>query len=918
MAEKKRKTLVVIDAHAMAYRAYYAMQGNLTHPVTGQPTGAIYGFYRMLLKLLLEHKPDSTAIVWDPPGGSFRNRDYPEYKANRSPMPDDLRSQIEEIQELQVKMGFPMIRVPDYEADDVMGSLAKKFGKKDHVILITGDKDCFQLIRNQVRMLRPKKGVTEFVEVDPDWVKEELGVTPDQVTDYMGLVGDSSDNIPGAKGIGPKSASKLIEEFGNLENLYKNLSKAGTAGTIKKLEEAKDLVFVSRDLATIREDVAEVSDMSLDGLKTPDLLSDQVVLLFRNEGYNQIYNELNRARENQDEGSADPSSPKKKAGGTGKQYTLVDSLSDLEALVKKLGKAKVLAVDTETDDIRPTTARLVGVSLSDAPGRAWYIALPPGPSLFSQQGISLEEAAPLLQALFQKKGLRIIGQNIKYDLLVLQRHGIQLPDPSFDTMIASYLLQPNVRRHNLDDMALDELGHDTIKYEEVTGKGKNKKTMDEIPPEAIVDYACEDAEICYQLFEKFEPRLKEQKLDRVNRDIEIPLIPVLGRMEKEGVRIDTKYFKKMSTDFEKRLEKLMHSIHEAAGGEFNINSTKELQTVLFETLNLPKGKKTKTGYSTDQSVLEELRGLHPMVDHLLEHRKLSKLRSTYLDALPLLVNPETGKIHTSFNQTIAATGRLSSNDPNLQNIPIREDAGRAIRRGFIPSEGKLLVGLDYSQIELRIMAHYSQDPDLMEAFIKDDIDIHARTGASLFGVDEKDVDPDMRSKAKVVNFSIIYGVTDFGLSQSLGIPRKEASGYIERFFERYPGVKKYMDQTVAFAEKHGYVETIVGRRRQVPEIDSKNRFRKEGAKRTAINSPIQGSSADIIKMAMIEIDREILKQNLKSRMILQVHDELLFDVEPYEKETILELARTKMESAVELKVPLRVDSKSGKNWDEVH
>lgn len=949
--------LLIIDSHAMAYRAYYGLQGqNLTHPVTGMPTNAVFGFFRMFFKVLQDLQPAHTAVVWDPPGGSFRREVYPEYKANRKPTPDDLRPQIDEIKELVSRAGFPILMVMNYEADDVMGSLAVRFGKKQRVVLLSGDKDCYQLLSKNVTMLRGSKGVTEFIEIDPEWVQTELGVSVDQITDYMGLVGDSSDNIPGARGIGPKSASKLLQDYKTLKGVYKNLTKVEPKGVRAKLEESKDNVFLSQDLATIRTSMPEVEKIDPDTLQTPDYLTPETLQMFRDEGYNAIYAELNRAlerrkaaqsanaanaasatgqkkkkgaaagkdaeenRDSSDDAAGGSATKPKKFGG---KYELIDSLERLEEtlakLTKAMGKKKVLTVDTETDHQEPMRARLVGISMCAKPGKAIYIPLPPAEdSLFAQAGLDSDKARPILKKFLEDPQLQIIGQNIKYDMIVLRNWGVVLPAPYFDTMIASYLCSPNVRRHNMDDMALDLLGYETIKFADVVGSGRNKKTMAEIPPDEVSDYACEDADITYQLHDKLVPALKLHKLESVQKDIEVALIPVLTDMEMEGVAIDVKYFKTLSTEYAKKLKKLEKQIHKAAGYDFNINSTKELQKVLFEDLDLPKGKKTKTGYSTDQSVLEDLRGRHPVVDQLLEQRKYSKLKSTYVDALPALVNPKTGRIHTSFNQTIAATGRLSSMDPNLQNIPIREETGRMIRRGFIPRKGNVLLSLDYSQIELRIMAHYSGDPALIETFRKKDVDIHTRTAASLFAIPETDVTSDMRSKGKAVNFSIIYGVTEFGLARNLNIPREEARLYIDRFFDKYPGVRKYMDDTIAFAGEKGYVQTLTGRIRQIPEIKTQNRFRREGAERTAINTPIQGTSADIIKLAMLEIHHDMLAKKLKSKMILQVHDELLFDVAPSEKDAVLKIARERMEGAMKLNVPLDVDYSFGNNWDEAH
>ncbi|MEQ8351437.1 MAG: DNA polymerase I [Leptospiraceae bacterium] len=923
----KRPTLLVVDAHAMAYRAYFALQNqNLTN-ASGQVVTAIFGFFRMLFKVLRDLQPEMTAITWDASGGSFRNRMYDQYKAQRKPMPDDLRFQIDEIKEMLDKSGFQNLLVQDFEADDLMGSLAKRYGSKQNVVLLTGDKDCYQLLNRNVKMLRGSKGVTEFIEIDPDWVKQELGVTVSQIPDYMALIGDSSDNIPGAKGIGPKSAEKLIQEYGTIDKIYKKLDEIKPDGIRKKLEDSRDEVVLSRELATIKLDVSEIQALKDESISTPNYLSDDVLKFFLNQGYNAIYKDLQRDRAAAGESSktgtknkSDKNDSATSKASAGRKYSLINNEADLKKLAAKLKKVKVLAVDTETTSLSPMFASLVGVSVCTKKEEAYYIAIKAGDDLFSAEGgqaLDLEKALPHLKEILENPQCKYLGQNIKYDFLVLRRHGIHLPSIYFDTMIASYLANPNVRRHNLDDLAFDHLGIETIKYSEIAGSGKKQVTLDQVNPESIRDYACEDADVTFQLYQILEKDLKNSALRKVHDEIECKLIPVLARMEEAGVAIDEKYFSKLSKDYAKKLEGFEQSIYKEAGYEFNINSTKELQALLFEKLNLPRGKKTKTGYSTDQSVLEELRGLHPIIDALLEHRKYSKLKSTYVDTLPRLIHPETERIHTSFQQTIAATGRLSSTDPNLQNIPIREETGRAIRRGFVPAKGNILLALDYSQIELRILAHYAKDEALLDAF-QNDKDIHAMTAASLFGVKEKDVSPDQRSQAKTVNFSIVYGVTDYGLSRNLGIARKEAQELIDLFFETYPGVRRYMDETIVFAEKNGYVETMSGRRRQIPEINASNRFRKEGARRTAINTPIQGTSADIIKMAMISLQEKLDKKKYMSQMILQVHDELLFDTVPTEKDDLIKLARSEMESAIKLDVPLRVDAGEGKNWDEAH
>ncbi|MBL8020484.1 MAG: DNA polymerase I [Leptospirales bacterium] len=995
---EKSKKILVIDAHAMAYRGHFALERqNLTN-ASGQSTGAIFGFFRMFFKILTDFEPEETLVAWDPPGKGFRDKIYKDYKATRNPMPDDLRSQIVEIKEIVRNMGFATSEVPGFEADDVMGTMAARFGKKHQVYLLTSDKDCFQLINKNVRMLKGAKGVTEFTMVDEEWVEKEIGVLPSQIPDYMALVGDSSDNIPGAKGIGPKTASELIRENKSIEKLYKNIGKIAREGTRLKLQEAEKLVYLSKDLATIRTDVPEVLELPEDKMKTPDFLAENVIQFFRTEGYRAISDELRRAADRrakkkgipinrpQTDDESRPSegdSPQTKsdfarpgnsrvaesttatgkgAGSTsgaksktpakksrGKQdeesdlfdevdveetepevelrsgkdffdpkkvnYTIIKDLSVLKAAIAEHSKRSIVCVDTETDASDPMLARLVGISLSSEAKVAQYIPIPPVDSPHFGAGLTIEEVTPILSEFFQLKNVSFVGQNIKYDFTVLRRHGMLIRNIGFDTMLGGYLLNPNVRRHNLDDLALDYLDYSTIHYDDVVGTGRKRTTMDQLPPDKIRDYACEDADITLQLSAALQAKLKEVNLYKIAHELDIPLIPALADMEYAGVSIDLDYFAELSRDYKKRIATLEKQVYDEVGQVFNLNSTKELQFILLEKLRLPMGKKIKTGFSTDQRELERMRGLHPMIDHLLEYRKYTKLLSTYVDSLPLIVHPETGKIHTTMHQAVAATGRLSSMDPNLQNIPVREEQGRAIRRGFIASKDRELLSLDYSQVELRIMAHYSKDPSLMEAFTRSDVDIHSRTASSIFGVEESAVTSDMRSKAKVVNFSIIYGVTDFGLGQSLQIPRAEAKTYIEKFFEKYPGVKRYMDDTIEFAGKNGYVETLFGRRRQIADIRSPNRFRREGAERTAINTPIQGTSADLIKRAMIDIHAEMKGKRMQSDMILQVHDELLFDVVPTEKDAVLAIAKKHMEDA-NLRVPLRVDAGFGKNWDE--
>ena len=908
--------LVIIDAHAMAYRAYYALHGKgLADPVSGMPTQAIYGFFRMFFHVLLEFKPPYCAVIWDPPKPSFRAKIYTDYKATRKAMPDDLRPQIEEIQAILKENNFYSMSLDDYEADDIMGALTKRFSKDKQVFLISGDKDCYQLLNKNVLMLRSAKGVSEFIFIDQKWLKEYLGLKPSQVTDYMALVGDASDNIPGVKGVGAKMASKLIEEYVSLESIYEQIDGITPLGLQKKLIENKKNALLSKELATIKTDLAAITNLKEEQLRTPGLHDKKLADYFTKKSFPQIARSLKKIKPSDSKTIKTNLSEKK-------GYTLITSLVELQVALKEIAKfiqkSKTIALDTETNSINAMEAVLVGVSLSVKETEAIYIPIATTPSLISQSSLPWEEVRPHLQSFFEDKKLRIIGQNIKYDYKVLAKWGLDLADPYFDTMIASYLCDPNSRRHGLDAMAYDLLGYDCISYEDIVGKGAKQKTMDEIPPEAVYEYACEDADITFRLYKILEKKLSKAKLEKVFYNIEMPLIPVLIRMETEGVGLDKNYFAELSKTHLKILAKLEKDIYELAGYAFNINSTKELQKLLFENLGLPTGKKTKTGFSTDQNVLENLRDQNPIVEKLLEHRKYTKLHSTYVDALPRLVNPKTLRLHTNFSQNIAATGRLSSVNPNLQNIPIREDTGRAIRKGFIPRKANVLLSMDYSQVELRIMAHYAEDKLLIEELTNKDGDIHRRTAASLFNVGEDEVTADMRSDAKVLNFSIIYGVTEFGLARNLGVDRQVASQYIEKFFEKYPGIRKYMDEMISFAEKNGYVKTLTGRIREIPSIKDKNHFRKEGAHRIAINTPIQGTSADIIKIAMIEIDNKILEMKLKSRMILQVHDELLFDVLLEEEKQLTKIAADAMQGAMSLSVPLLVESASGKNWDDAH
>ncbi|TGL24874.1 DNA polymerase I [Leptospira bourretii] len=935
--------LLIIDGHALAFRAYFAFAAsNLTNSKTGLPSGAVFGFWRMLFKLLQDEKVTHIAFTFDPGTRLERNDLYEDYKAHRKPMPEDLKPQIHTIYEMLKALEFPMYKMDGIEADDIIGSLCKKFGKDfDEIVILSSDKDLYQVLDKNIHMLRGKRGVSEFEKIDPKWVETNIGITKEQVPDYMGLLGDASDNIPGVKGVGEKGAAKLIQEFGNLETIYKKLDQVKNKSLIDKLAADKENAFLSRKLATIVTNLK--LDIKKNDLKLPNYHEPAKVQYFKDEGYNVLHRDLAKqagiqivsdgdSKEKVSEsepakkgkkaskeiaGTESENKPNKGSAVTKKNYKRIQTLDELKKIVAKLDQKKPISVDTETTSQDPMLAELLGVSFSQEPGVGYYIAFSHPESIYSHLLPTPEEGLAVLKPMFTDPKWKKVGQNIKYDLLVLRNYGVELSGIHFDTMLASYLLNPGERRHNMDDMAVDYLNYKTITYDELVGTGKKKQNLYDIDPERVSEYACEDADITFQLHNVLSPKMEEGIHKKLFYEIEMPVLLTLADMEFEGISVEKGYFESLSKSFETKIKEHEKNIHFYAGRAFNINSTKELQTVLFEDLRLPAEKKTQTGYSTDHSVLESLQGTHPIIDELLEIRKFSKLKSTYTDTLPTLINPKTGRIHTSYNQTIAATGRLSSTNPNLQNIPIKDEEGRLLRKGFIAKKGYEILSLDYSQIELRIMAHFANDPQMMDAY-QSGVDIHKRTAAGIFGVPEDKVTPDMRNKAKVVNFSVIYGVTSFGLSNNLRISRKEAKEFIEKYFATYKGVQTYMEEIVEFCKEHGYVETLLGRRRYLPDIHSKHKMASETAKRVAINSPIQGTSADMIKLAMIQIHNKIKKNGYRSKLLLQVHDELVFEVDPKEKKEFYQMAKDEMESAMKLKVPIVAQGKFGGNWDEAH
>ncbi len=899
-----KKRFFVIDGHALCYRAYYAFIKNPLTNSSGQNTSAIFGFARMLLKLIAEQKPDYLAVAFDPPKKSFRFALYPDYKANRVKMPDDLRAQIEEIKNMVSVLGIPKLEESDFEADDVLGTLARRFASEEtEVVLVTGDKDAYQLVGEHVSIYAAKKGITEYEMMDAAAVTEKLGITPDRVIDYMAITGDASDNVPGVKGIGEKGARKLIAEFLSLDAIYAGIDRI--AGKQRDLLLAgRESAYLSRELVTIRTDIP--LHFTLDQAAFAGFSRAAARDYFQRLEMNSIVQDFFQGDDAKDQGSARDE----------KEYHTVTNADDLRDVVKIIREAGYVSFDTETTSVNPVEADLVGISLSIRERAGWYIPVHTA-TLFSGGGMAKEEALAILAPVLEDASIRKIGQNLKYDIIVLRGCGVEVKGLSFDTMIASYLLNPSERNHNLDDMADRFLNYKTITYEELAGRGKNAVPITEIPVERVAEYAIEDADVTYRLSLVLEPKLAEENLTRLFSDVEVPLVEVLAEMEWNGVRIDAGYFSALSRENGELLAKAEEEIHRIAGVKFNINSTRELSQVLFGKLGLKPVKKTKTGFSTDIQVLEELKGRHEIVDHLISYRTLTKLKSTYIDTLPTLISRKTGRIHTSYNQTVVATGRLSSSSPNLQNIPVRDEFGRKIRRGFVPEKGHLLMSADYSQIELRIAAHLSGDENMIRAF-KEGIDIHALTASSVFGVEMEGVTPDMRRQAKIINFATIYGVSPFGLSQQADIGVREAAEFIRKYFETYPGFKQFIDDTISFAREHGYVQTLLGRKRRLPEINSATSFRREGEERVAINTPIQGTSADLIKLAMIRIHHEIKKRKLASRMILQVHDELVFESPERERGEIEAIVRHEMEHALDLRVPVTVDVGWGKNWEEAH
>ncbi len=891
---ENEKTIYMIDGSAYIYRAYHAVRGLSNSK--GLPTNAVFGFTRMLLKLIEDHSPEYIGMFFDSKGPTFRHKMYKEYKANRPPMPEDLSVQVPYIKKVTEGFNLPAIEMEGFEADDLIGTFARMAEESGFsVVMVTGDKDFMQLVTDKSIIWDPMKDKT----IDVKSIMEVNGVEPSMMIDVMGLSGDTADNIPGVPGIGPKTALSLIKTFGSMKNLYEKVDKITKKKQHENLVKYREQAFLSRELVIINTSVPlEFSPQEFE-FKEPD--NAKLSKLFKDLEFRQLQKTF-----------------PEKADLSKKDYRWVHSIKELSDLISRLRTAQIFAIDTETTSKNPMKANLVGLSFSMKADEAFYIPCAHDYPDMPEQ-LPLKDVLNLLKPLLENPDIKKIGQNIKYDWIVLDRHGINLEGVVFDTMLASYLINPSKRAHNLDQIALDFLDHKTITYKEVVGKGKNASGFAQVPIEKAVPYACEDADITLMACNVLGPELNKAGLTELLEEVEMPLVPVLMKMEMTGICVNKDKLHSLSKTFEIKLGTLEKSIYEIAGERFNIKSTQQLGHILFDKLKLPTGKKTKkkTGFSTDVDVLTELAVNHELPALILKHRTLAKLKSTYTDALLDLVHPETDRIHTSFNQTVTATGRLSSSDPNLQNIPIRTDEGREIRRAFVPKKGWHLVSADYSQVELRILAHCSDDQILIKAFMEDE-DIHMRTAAEVFQVFPSFLTPELRQQAKAINFGIIYGMSPFGLSKQLEISRKMAKTYIDNYFARYKGVKKYIDSTIEEAIKTKQTSTLLGRIRLLPDINSPNRNIRQFAERTAINTPIQGSAADLIKVAMIKMDQTFKEKKLKSAMLLSVHDELIFEVPPDELNTVKKLVKKIMEGVWELKVPLKVNVACGENWAEAH
>ncbi len=903
----KKPLLVLFDGNAIVHRAFHALPP-LTVSKTGEVISAVYGFALMLLKAINELKPTHYAIAFDKKGPTFRHQLFDQYKAQRPPTPSELVNQLGRVRQLVNAFHIPIFELDGYEADDVLGSLSQQASQQDiDTIIVTGDADAMQLVSPRVKVLTPQRAFGDTMLYDEAAVSQKYGIKPEQIADFKALKGDPSDNIPGVPGIGEKTAVRLIQQFGTIDQIYARIDEVTPAKLQALLKQNEAIARQSQKLTTIVTQTPVT--LNLDDCQISHYDRHQVTELFRELEFSSLLTKLPEVEEAAPETTAQvKTKPPPQA-----DYHIVNTTSALDELLNRLSAAKSFAFDLETTSLNAMSAEMVGISLSPAPGEAYYI--PVGHVGWGQvEQLPLKSVIDRLKPLLEDTTLAKLAHNGKYDMTVLAEYGVIVNNLTFDTMVAAYLL--GEKSIGLKALAFSKLGIEMTPITALIGLGAKQISMSQVEVNRAADYSCADANITGQLTELLKAELHQQGLWQLFSEVEMPLVPVLIHMERNGVALDTDLLRRMSHRLGEQLLKLEAEIYNSIGHQFNINSPQQLSSVLFQELKLPSARKTKSGYSTEASVLDELRGVHPIIELILEYRQLAKLKSTYIDALPSLINSKTGRVHTSFNQTRTTTGRLSSSEPNLQNIPVRGELGKEVRQAFIAPPGSFLMAADYSQIDLRALAHLSQDPSLLSAFHNDE-DIHSVTATQLFGVNTSQVTPDMRRLAKTVNFGVIYGMSDYGLEQATELSREESSRFIAAYFDKYPGVKQYLESTKKQAREMGYVQTLLGRRRSILEIDSSNRQVREAAERMAINMPVQGTSADIIKVAMINLYREMNERQLKSKMVLQVHDELIFEVPEAELELMRQLVPQIMSTALALSVPLKVDIKIGNNWGQM-
>jgi len=898
MAKGEKPLLLLFDGNALVHRAFHALPP-LTQRKTGELVNAVYGFASTLLKVFADFKPTHWAVAFDRPGPTFRHEMFEEYKAQRPATPEELKSQMKKVHQLVEAFHIPIFEIDGFEADDVLGTLSKQADEQGvETIIVTGDNDMLQAVLPRVKTLAPRRTFTDTVLYDAEAVEQKYGIKPEQLADLKALAGDVSDNIPGLPSVGPKTAAKLLQQYGSLQGIYDHIEDITPGKLQNTLREYRTQAFQSKELSTIVKDVPIKLDLKTCQVSHYD--RNEVARLFQEL---EFINLLPRLPQTKAEGSQ-PSAVKSH---------IVNTETALEQLTGELEAAQSLAIEIETTGEKAAVADLVGIAISPAWGKAFYI--PVGHQGLNQpQQLPLTQVTARLKTILENASKDKIAYNGKHVMAVLAGCGVEVKNLNFDPMLAAYLL--GEKSLGLKALAFNKLGVEIVTLAELSGAGKKRSPLSLLDVSRVADYACASVDIVWSLKENLEAELRKQGLWQLFTEVEMALIPVLVAMEKDGILLDTDLLRQMSLEMGKELLRLEKEIYGSVGHQFNINSPQQLGRVLFEDLRLPQSRKTKTGYSTEASVMEALRGTHPVIELILKYRQLSKLKSTYVDALPALINHKTGRVHTSFNQTGTATGRLSSSEPNLQNIPVRGEIGNKIRRTIIAPPGAYLLSADYSQIDLRVLAHLSQDSALITAFAQDE-DIHAMTASKIFGIPASEVTPEMRRNAKTVNFGVVYGMSDYGLEQATNLSREEASQFIALYFETYPKVKEYLEATKEQARKLGYVQTVMGRRRFLPEINSSNRMVREAAERMAINAPVQGSSADIIKIAMINLHREMEKRNLKSKMLLQIHDELLFEVPEEEVEEMKSLVAELMSRALELCVPVKIDIKLGRNWGEM-